>query len=239
MSSDAPDRHPVCLRCGTDAGGAAWCPNCGLNLRVRDESSAEGAPPPAPILPPPGPGFSRSRMVLAGAAVVLLVSGSATAIILLTRGGGSSDRATPVLDSDLGGFQTSADEVATTVPEEPQVTRDNMHEVLVNYVTAFDNEDVYALEDLFATDLTRTNGTEPSQTLGEALDTYSEQFSNLSNPEYVLNELQYTEGVYAGSATGVYTISTSNAPDSSGSINFSFVSVDGRLLIDGIRITPY
>jgi hypothetical protein len=178
-------------------------------------------------------------MVLAGAAVALLVAGSATAIVLLTRGGGSSDSGTPVLDSDLGGFQTSADEVATTVPEEPQVTSENMREVLVDYATAYDDEDVYALEGLFATDLTRTNGTEPSQTLDEALDTYREQFSNLSNPEYVLNELQYTEGVYAGSATGVYTISSSNAPDASGSITFSFHSVNGRLLIDDITITPY
>jgi hypothetical protein len=186
-------------------------------------------------------------VVLVGAAVALLVAGSATAIVLLTRGGASSDGATPVLGSELGGFETSAGEVATTVPEEPpttvpeepQVTGDNMHEVLVDYVTAFDDEAVSALEVLFAADLTRTNGTEPSQTLDEALDTYSEQFSNLSKPKYVLNGIQYTEGVDAGSATGVYTISASNAPDSSGRITFSFVSVDGRLLIDGITIAPY
>lgn len=102
MSSDSPastDADRICPRCGTDSGGAPWCPKCGLNLRKPNGESPPAAGPPAAGSPPatePQPDYSltqvlaaqtatsrRARNVAGAAAVGVIALVGAVALVLL------------------------------------------------------------------------------------------------------------------------------------------------------------
>jgi len=248
MSSDdvaGSERQPICPRCGSDSGGAAWCPKCGLNLRVRDGPSpgSEAKRTPATPAASTAGGLFRSRRgVAAAAAAVLVVVSAAVAIVLLTRDGGSDRTIPAVLDQSLfdqPSGTTSSLFPTTSESAEPTVTTDDMHRVLISYATAYSDEDLIGLRRLFAEELIRVSGAGPAESLEEALETYRGQFSELSNPDYSLSELTYSEGVYEGTASGVYSIISTSAPDAKGDIRFHFVTRGGQLLIDELTIEPY
>lgn len=173
-----------------------------------------------------------------------MVVSAAVATVLLMRDGGS-DRTVPAA-VDLSPFDqpgvsetTSSPFTTTTESAEPTVTTDDMHSVLVSYATAYSDEDLIGLRSLFAEDLIRVSGAGPTESLEEALETYRGQFSALRNPDYSLSELTYSEGVYEGTASGVYSIISASAPDAKGDITFHFVTQGGQLLIDELTIEPY
>src|SRR3954449_8427362 len=88
----------TCSRCGTYSSGSAWCPTCGLNLRVSTAAAVDDESRPAPealysrpgpAAPPPERRRPGSLVVLVAVAVAVLVA-SVLLTVLLTRGGGST-----------------------------------------------------------------------------------------------------------------------------------------------------
>jgi hypothetical protein len=110
-----------------------------------------------------------------------------------------------------------------------------MYGVLQRYVDAYSNESVADLRRLFATDLVRTNGNDPSEDLSQALKSYRSQFANLSNPSYSLTNITYQPS--RATATASYSI-TSDRGTVGGRIAYHFVRAGGRLLIDELSIQP-
>jgi hypothetical protein len=248
MSTDAAGRVMVertCPRCGTESAGAPWCPKCGLNLRVKSDAGsgvASSAVPTPPASAPPTAPVRRhpsNAVLLAIVAVVVAIAGAAVGIVLATRGSSTNTtfaapstivRTVPVVTPTIVS-------VTTPAPVEPEVSVADMHDVLDQYAEAYSSEDVGLLSSLFASDLVRQNGTDPPEDRSQALATYQRQFDGLTNPVYRLANLQYESGAGEGVAFGTYVIEHA-AGTASGKINFHFVSSDGRLLIDGIVVTP-
>jgi hypothetical protein len=252
MTTGATTTQPTCPRCGADGQGAAWCPSCGLNLRARPAGappeqpaapsprSPQPEPPPrAPSRPPQRPVYEdegRRPGVVALVAVlgVLAVGGIVFGILALTGGDDGPGTAAPTATA------TSAEPTATA--EEPApvasvVDEAAMTDVLVSYQDAYSAEDSDALASLFASDLERRNADEPPQDVDEALATYEEQFAGLSNPTYLLSNVEFTEGEREGFASGMYEI-VHDAGSASGQIGFHFVGTDDGLLIDEIAVEP-
>lgn len=230
-----------CPRCGSDAEGAPWCPSCGLNLR-RDRTD-ETAPPRSP-LPPRDVrrGLPRSALValIAGA---LALGGALVAIVVLASGSSSpTAQATTLVQTVI---ETTGDPVTNSAPVTnsgpvdlpPQVTAGEMYAVLLVYVNAYSREDAPTLGRLFASDLVRTNGSDPPEDRAAALATYQSQFDHLTNPRYELTGLRYVAGSGEGTASSPYVI-RSDAGRAQGFIDFHFVARAGRLLIDAITVTP-
>jgi hypothetical protein len=250
MTSDAP-RQLTCPRCGTDAGGAAWCPKCGLNLRRAPDVPVEPriAPPPpaaaAPVSSAPAPRRSNLVAIAAVVAAVAVAAGAAVVIALqLGRSESSPSAQPPVATETVTAIPPAA---ATPAPAtepvlEPAaasvVTAADMEGVLLRYETAYSNEDLTELGSLFADDLIRRNGADPPEDLFQALETYSSQFSVLSNPLYTLSNVSYVPGLDEGAATGVYEI-THDAGTVGGEISFHFTLSEDQLLIDALEIEPY
>jgi hypothetical protein len=240
----------TCPRCGTDAGGAPWCPSCGLNLRVgrkaapTAEEPGTAAPTPAPTPPvaPPQRRRPGNGLLLGALGGVLAVAVAAVAIVLATRGSGSHNP-TPAAAATV--FRTVSVAVAPTppagttapAPGGDEVTVADMARVLTDYAHAYSAEDIAELEILFAPDLVRKNGNDPLENHDAALETYRHQFELLSNPQYELRRLQYRTGIGQGEAFGAYRI-THDAGSASGTIYFHFVSSQGTLHIDAIGIRP-
>jgi hypothetical protein len=255
MSAGATTTQPTCPRCGADGQGAAWCPSCGLNLRTRPAGAAPAAaeqpaapspprprpeaPPRTPSQPPQRPLYEdegRRPGVVALVAVlgVLAVGGIVFGVLALT---GDDDGSGPA-----GPTATATPAERTATPEEPApvastVDEAAMTDVLVSYQDAYSAEDSDALASLLASDLVRQNADEPPQDVDEALATYEEQFAALSNPTYLLSNVEFTEGEGEGFASGTYEI-VHDAGSASGQIAFHFVGTDDGLLIDEIAVEP-
>lgn len=167
--------------------------------------------------------------------LVLIIAGSVAAIVLLT-GGSSGRKAVQSTPPAPASPQQPQQPQESQQPQQPAFTVDEMHNALVAYVTAFGHEDPVGLERLFSVDLVRRNGSDPPQGLLGALNTYDEQFAKLRNPNYVLSNITYS--TTTGLASGVYKITSDNAPTSTGGISFHFVRQNGQLLIDAISIAP-
>jgi hypothetical protein len=237
----------TCPRCGANAGGAPWCPSCGLNLRLHapetpppeapaPETAAPPSPPP-PMSAPAPPRSNPSRRHLVAMIAGVLALGGAIAAVAILAFGSSSPRSAAAAKTVV---KTVSDTVVVTddnAGTPPQVTVDEMHNVLLEYVQAYSDESVGELESLFAPDLVRRNGDDPIEHRDAALATYQQQFDQLTNPQYQLSGLQYQSVPGGGTAEGSYVI-TSSAGQSQGRIGFVFEVRDGLLLINGIRVIP-
>jgi ketosteroid isomerase-like protein len=236
--------HSTCPRCGADGEGSAWCPRCGLNLRVKGSAEAAGedrvtqdTQPLPHDATPPAPERRGRLPAVAGLAAVLLVAVVVLGVVLLTRGGsGASGNASHGPTPTPAAPTATANPTASPAPA-LAVTRARMEQVLVRYEDAYSNEDANGLAALFAADLVRRNGTDPPEGRAAALATYQDQFDHLTNPDYRLSGMSFTEGAADGVAAGSYTIS-SDGGTVAGQIGFHLVLQDGRLLIDRIVIRP-
>jgi hypothetical protein len=232
QSSLPQGRHLTCRRCGADAGGAVWCPRCGLNLRTRIPSPP--AADPTTGSPPREAGPSRTPFFVGGALVAAAVAGVVLAIILSSGHAGTT---VGVDGTPTASQPTPAPSPSPTVTDAPRaVSAAAMYDVLKAYAAAFSAEDLDRLRSLFAADLVRKNGSDPAQDLAGALRTYAGQFAQLSNPDYELSGLRYQQGVTAGEAVGTYRITDDNGADAQGQIAFDFTARDGSVLIDRLVI---
>jgi hypothetical protein len=178
----------------------------------------------------------RSAIVIA-VATVLVLAGAAFGIVLVTRDSGGNEATPGPREPSRVDFTTAPTLSFQTA--EPSITAYDMDRLLDEYAEAYSAENVRGLEGLFADDLIRHNGTDPPQTLTEALETYRGQFIELRNPYYTLLDRSFDEGVGEGTAYAEYSIVSDYAPDAGGQITFHFVATDGFLLIDRLTIEPY
>ena len=261
MSS--PDRHLVCPRCGADAQGAAWCPQCGRNLRITAEpkeppttESPTAVPPPEspppreppPARPPPPPPPPRDpglpwKVVAAALVAVAVVAGIVVLALSGGGGGGGSSVASVTTEFVDTGGTTETTPQPTTGPtsttSEPAaatssgVSRAAMATLLVLYQRSYSAESVEGLRSLFTDDFQRADTGTGTEDLEQALATYQSQFDQLTSPQYQLSGVQFGDDF----ATAAYTI-TSAEGTSTGNIDFKFVATDQGPRIQSIAVTP-
>lgn len=256
-SLSSSDRARVCPRCGKPSDGAAWCPKCGLNLRLERPPTFAAAPPELPATASPsaaaGPVVTESvrprrgwaPIVAIGLAAVA-VAGAVAAVVLVTHTSNGSKELV-VRRASAGAAMApptrtvvapAALRVTVTVPaaSAPAITATQMGQVLQLYVNAYGNESVDGLRGLFANDLVRTNGGEPTEDLDRALETYRGQFAQLSHPVYRLTNIDYEPG--RATATATYSITSDNGGGGAGRIRYHFARAGDRVLIDQLVIQP-
>jgi len=225
-----------CPRCGTESQGAAWCAACGLNLRLH--SVPEPATPP--VAAAPVAVCRRRRVVSASAGLVLVLLAVGIAVVFVTRGSGAPKASAPPASAPPASANLGAPAAfpapIDVAPAAAPISTGEMGQVLQWYADAYTNENVNGLQSLFADNLVRTNGTDPSEDLAQALDTYRSQFAALSNPVYSLSNLGYD--VPRATAAAIYSISSDAGTVGGGSIGFHFVRLGNQLLIDAIAIQP-
>ena len=193
------------------------------------------------------PPARRSNLVAIAAAVAAVAVAAGAAVLIAVQLGGSgssSSAAPPAATETVTAISPAATTLVTTPAPVPEpaaasvVTAADMEGVLLRYAAAYGNEDLTELGSLFAEDFTRRNGADPPEGLLQALETYSGQFSVVSNPVYTLSEVRYVSGLDEGAATGVYEISH-DAGTVAGEISFHFRVSGDQLLIDVLEIEPY
>jgi len=123
--------------------------------------------------------------------------------------------------------------VTKPAPALPTITNPQMALILQRYAVAYSSENVAALRKLFAAGLVRKNGTDPAESLSQALTTYRGQFANLTNPKYSLSNVAYHPAQAVATAT--YSIK-SGSGTARGTIVYHFVRVGNRVLIDTLTI---
>src|SRR4051794_3620839 len=186
-----------------------------------------GAPAYTPPPPQQPPARRRSKTPLAVLGVVLLLAGAGVGIA-----------------AAAGAFKTSTNTVTTNVTTGGPATSTtagavsdaDVRNVLRAYESAYSNEDMQALDALFAPEFKRRAPPKADMDRSQALAEYQRQFANLSNPSYSLSNENIEAGPQGATATADYTISADNAEPASGTIAFAMVLRDGKLLIDAIDI---
>jgi ketosteroid isomerase-like protein len=263
MSS--PDRHRVCPRCGADAQGAAWCPQCGRNLRITPaaEEPPRAEPPPAeppraepppreqpPREQPPPPiephTGRNAALALLG---VLLVAG----LVVLAVNLNHRHHDTTITDSGLvtgtgitdtgitgtGTTDTGTTDTGTTTPSEPAA----------NVSTTVTAQDMARLIGAYVTGYNNQDTDAMSAVLTDdvVLDDVNGTTQGLQQVLQVY-QVQFNQlgnptlqlsGMQSGQgfATGNYTLSA-DAGSESGSVDFDFTTAGGQPAIDHITLTP-
>ncbi len=157
-------------------------------------------------------------------------------VVLVSGGSGSHGPATlpqPVAPA------TSEPSTPTTssTPEQAPVSSSSVEQVLSEYQADYSGENAEALRGLFSEQLTRQDGSKPTEDLAEAMKTYEKQFSELTEPRYTLSNIKVEPGTGEATAGANYSISSQNGTVT-GSIGFHLVESEGRLQIDSIQVTP-
>lgn len=139
------------------------------------------------------------------------------------------------VESPSPGVESPAPQSAPTAA----VSSSAVQQVLDEYQAAYSSENIEALKGLLAQTLVRENGNDPRESAQQAVATYEQQFSELSNPEYRLSGVKIEPGQGEASAGAVYTItSDNNSVPTTGSIGFHLIANGEQLLIDNITIEP-
>ena len=247
--SEPGETHTTCPRCGSPSEGSSWCPRCGLNLRAggtplsATQPRRESIPIAADRLAGPR-GGRRVPVILTVVVLVVLAALGAVVAFFLTRGGKDhvvTVAQTVVQTTSAGSTGVAATESATTSPSgsaDARLPLDAIGSLLVEYESAYSNEDVGALLNLFTDDFVRLRGTEPPQDLAEALATYEEQFKELDEPIYELSRVKVTRSSDEAEAAGHYLITDIGRTAGSGRIVFHIVRLGDLLYIDRLDITP-
>lgn len=243
--SDADDTHRSCPRCGAPSDGSPWCEECGLNLRVsRQPPDLSSHPTPPPLVAKPSRNTSRWLALLV-ATVLIALAAFAAAVLFLKRGGDGREDLPAAQTTIPAPLTTSNDlsppEPATTessVPVDTNIPLEAVENLLIEYESAYSNEDLAGLRNLFTDDLVRLPGTGATQDLHDALATYREQFSELAAPVYALSGVRAASNATEAEAVGKYTITDGGRTAGSGRIFFHIVLLDNSLYIDRLEVTP-
>lgn len=260
MSDPTAPTEIECPRCRTKSRGAAWCPQCALNLRRAGEGSAPEAQLEETVRPRmPGllwdtvPGRPSPWVKVAGV-VVAFVAVLVVAAIANSSGGGSQPPVYPASFVQSGAAQeTSTPEETPSTPEstdststetgtnseatstEATIEPSAVQQVLNEYESAYSSENIEGLNNLFSPNLEREDGTSAAEDLSQALATYRKQFSELRNPQYTLSEVNIQPAVGEATATANFSITSQNGTVG-GSITFHLTGQEGKLLIDKLTI---
>jgi hypothetical protein len=223
------------------AGDAAPATGAGAFPPVTAAAATQALPPsqPPPVGPPQQPAYAPaepprrggSRTPLIVAALLLLLVGVGAAVALGTGAfeGGETNTVTTQVT-------TSAPTTTTAVSGSP-VPESSVRDVLARYEGAYSNEDVAALDALFAPEFSRRAPPQPDMGRAEALAEYERQFAQLSDPTYTLSDIQIEAGPEGATAGATYEIRDGDGGEPAfGSIGFSMVLTDDGLLIDALDI---
>jgi hypothetical protein len=168
------------------------------------------------------------------AAVVLAVAAGAFA---LTRGGGeagTADAPGPAAQDR----RAPLPKAATPPPAAPAPgpTEGEVRSFLDRYQQLYSGEDADGLGSLFAADaVRRSEGVAESGS--EAIATYREQFSNLTDPSYTLEDVKIETHPRGATVSARYRISSTSGTVG-GDITYELVEQGDELLIKQLDITP-
>jgi len=199
--------------------------------------------------------MSTRPRISAGAVLLGLVAAAligAIVVLTVSRAGSGGDRPAAVrsvADRLPGGVASPAPAqpraTATAVPPAtptaaapPAIPREAVVAVLQAYVRAFDAEDTAALGALLAPDVSRHSGRSVQHGAAEALAEYQRQFDALVTPHYVLDNLAFASTAHDAQAGATYSITSAQAPESTGTIGFHLSRTGDGLLIDAIAAMP-
>jgi predicted lipid-binding transport protein (Tim44 family) len=249
LVSEQGESLTACPRCGEPSDGSSWCQRCGLNLRPgrRPVSTKEPGRIPVPVQssPPSTPQPRRPWLAVVAAAGLLILGVLVAAIVglLVMRGDDTQVltvaqtivETTPAATPDV---TSKAASTSASPARDPVLPVADIESLLIDYQSAYSNENLAALRSLFTADLVRDPGSGPPQELSDALATYRKQFSDLDEPVYQLSDVTVTTTPDEAEAVGKYVITEGGRRAGSGSIAFHIVRLDDRLYIDRVGITP-
>jgi hypothetical protein len=202
----------------------------------------------------PRPEMSVGAVLLGLMAAALVVGIVAITVSRAGSGGESSAAAQSVADRPAGATSrapTQPRPTTTAVPTEaptatrapaptraPAISRAAVIAVLQEYVDAYDAEDTAALGGLLAPHVSRHSGRSVQHGATEALAEYQQQFDELVAPHYVLDNLSFASTAADARIGATYSITSDEAPESTGSIGFHLSRSSAGLRIDAIVAVP-
>src|SRR4051795_9376455 len=162
----------------------------------------------------------------AAGAVLALIAGVAIAVATGALGGGS--------DTPKAATHAKSTRPSTTGGT---LTKAQVQSVLDEYAQALTNEDVSALDRLFAAKFVQRDPPQPPQDRKQALQTYKDQFDKFDNPSFEYTYVSITVDKGSGVAYVDFTAAADNQPVVKGSIDFHMISAGDRVAIDEIKIS--
>jgi hypothetical protein len=173
------------------------------------------------------------RQVTPGAILVALVV-VAVGVLALTQLGGT-DSSAP--SAKVGAKHEDAAPAPSQPAEAAKTPTDGeVRSLLKTYTDRYGAEDAAGLGELFAADAVRYSEGK-TQNRAEAIATYREQFSQLTDPTYSLSGLQIDTEPGAARVAGRYRISSSTGTVTGGVV-YRLVDGDGHLVIKRLDIQP-
>jgi Domain of unknown function (DUF4440) len=246
------DTQAFCTECGAAVKGARFCPSCGARsqnefaegqpterggvvtapTRSTSRTTSRPAELPRDAAAPEPPPDARSRgHVLIFALGVGLVAVLIAGAVILLSGGGTKHTVILTTPSTTPSQQTSTQAASAPVSE------GQAKALAYEYGAAFSGKNLNLLGSLLTSDFRRTNAGDPPQNRKAALAAYEKQFSQLSNPQYVLSKMKVTRTHDTAVVAAAYSISSS-AGVVTGSVWIDMVRVDGKLMIKRIIAIP-
>ena len=159
-------------------------------------------------------------------AVVALIAGVAIAVATGAFGGGS--------DTPKAATQAKSTRPSTTGGT---LTKAQVQSVLDEYAQALTNEDVSALDRLFAAKFVQRDPPQSPQDRKQALQTYKDQFDKVDNPSFEYTYVGISVDKGSGVAYVDFTAAADNQPVVKGSIDFHMISAGDRVAIDEIKVS--
>jgi hypothetical protein len=145
----------------------------------------------------------------------------------------------PATDTDAVTDDTDTSSVAQEqTPAARVLTESDLHGLLDRHVTAYADEDTIALEQLMSPDIIRESAGQPTRVgITAVLREYMRQFDANGTTGYKLDAPEVTSADGAATLATRYTITTTNAPPSTGAITLHVVrGADGDVVIDHISV---
>jgi hypothetical protein len=217
-----------CGNCGAQTKvGAAFCPRCGTDLRVRPKPV--GGPPGRPSVPTPPTRRERRLPVLAMVAVVLVCAAVGAAAILLFGSNGKSGRyrtsqTAAAVGSHAATSTTNTNTVPTTPQETPSAAQAAVVALLGRYQTDYSDHDLAALSSAFSAGVVRrglaASGCTVSKGRAAVLSAYESQFGEGSG-RYRLIGLTPPHVELRGSSEAYVDSRYQISPGGSGSVSFT------------------
>ena len=145
----------------------------------------------------------------------------------------------PATDTDAVTDDTDTSSVSQEqTPAAGDLTDSDLHGLLDRYVTAYADEDTIALEQLMSPDIVRESAGQPTRVgITAVLREYMRQFDANGTTGYKLDAPEVARADGAATLATRYTITTTNAPTSTGAITLHVVrGADGDVVIDHISV---
>lgn len=175
----------------------------------------------------------RRNLYIAIAAVAIAVI--VLLVVMLGKGGSSPTPTTP--QALVPTTPATPEPTTPSTPQPTPVSASSVEQLLSEYESDYSSESAEGLRGLFSEQLTRKDGSKPTEDLNEAIHTYEQQFSELTQPRYTLSNIRVVPGTGEATAGAEYSITSQNGTVR-GSIGFDLGEQEGRLLINSITVTP-